>query len=189
LEENNKALVDLTNAPKLIRRGVIYEMRLQGKTCVTNKERPLYIVEVVGEAQDIEMISVFKAQPNAMPPIKAFVQKEYKLAYRQDTLLGQLANTLKGVKKQYRNHDYPPLFMDMVYFGQDTFTGHLGKGFYERTQDRILADGKTLEQGNRTGVFISFDSIEWFTAVVDLSDAIEKYLVNKQIWFGGIKFD
>ena len=171
--------------PTKVHTGVLY----------VNK-RPVYIVEVIEErGEPAEYVTVYAAhtpktvrgQENSedVTPVKAFDTVKQEIGKIKDTtVLGKLANKIHKPKYKLKQVVKPPLFMTDILPGVDTFTGKEGRGFYEREKDRVVI-GKEMKviHGERTGVFIAFDSIVWEKTKVPTNNILADYHARKTLFF------
>jgi len=156
-------------------------------------KKPVYIIEVVEEnGENAEFVTVYEAhrhknEEDASIPVKAYDVVEKDMNYiKPTTLLGQLASKMVKPNKKRIKITKPPLFMTEIMVGKDTFTGKEGRGFYEREKDEVRItkkEGIGVKRGDRTGVFISLDSIIWEKVRVPTTDLVEEYQARKTLYF------
>lgn len=157
-------------------------------------KKPIYIVEIVEEnGNPGEYVTVYEAhrprdvkKDEVIVPVKAYDNVERDLnKVRNTTVLGDIASKIvKPNKKRYKVTK-PPLFMEDITVGKDTFTGKEGLGFYEREKDDIKISQKTgitVKRGKRTGVFVSLDSIIWEKLRVPTNDIVQEYKARKTLY-------
>ncbi len=176
---NLQEFFNTADSPTSITRGVVYN-RID-TTLELNKKDPLYIVDIIDEG-DQKVASVFRAMKQTLPPTKAFHTKKEVHKFETSTILSRLASSLSKPIEKKNILVEPPLFLEVVTEGKDTFSGFYGAGFFERAQDSFLPDGST-SKGAYTGVFITLNSIEWLSINFDLNKLISEYQVNREIWF------
>lgn len=177
--------LDSLDTPTRIHTGVLYVQK-----------KPIYIIEVVEEhGNPAEYVTIYDAhQPRTLSredlvditPVKAYDRVEKEIGKIKDTtILGQLASKINKPTKKIIHITKPPLFMTDIQVGVDTFTGKEGKGFYEREKDvvRITGKGMDIKHGDRTGVFISFDSIVWEKLKIPTDDVLMDYQARKTLFF------
>lgn len=175
--ESNDAMY-LKDNPPIIKTGTLYI-----------KKKPIYIIEKVENGEETEYVTVynvFKEQIDGKSPIKDYrVERRYS-EFKGDTPLTKFAKRYYQPKGHNYRVEEPPVFMEPIVWGKNTFTGREGKGFYEREQDRFKKEGDkvVLKKGDRTGIFITLDSITWEKLVVAPKDIYETYEAQKLLWFG-----
>lgn len=157
------------------------------KGCLYVDGDPVYIVEMLEDGNDPTMITIFKVQPKSDPPVKEFKPKLVTPTFSTKTILGRLAaKKYRGKQKAVRViEESPPLFMTPVVYGFDTFTGADGRGFWEREEDKLeVVDGKvTVTRGERTGVFISLDSVTWEKIVIPTGEVLKQWRAQETLFF------
>lgn len=165
--------------PTIIHRGVVNVKNSEGKSI------PTYIVEMIEDESGIEVVTIWGVYPESSPPRKDFTPVTQEITYRTETTLGQLASKLFKPKSKRAFVEKPPLFMTPIVYGTDTFTGKYGKGFHERTPDRIVRNEKAvrIEHGKYTHVFISLESVKWQNPIISAEDLTLRYQANKKLWF------
>lgn len=174
--------------PNVLRRGVL-SLKVKKDKTLLNKEsyelKPIYVVELMQENEQLSFVTVYEPHPNSNPVIKAYEKVKKKKSFSTETKLGQIANSTIKIPEKVIYQDKRPLFMAPVMDGVDTFTKVRGRGFYEREKDGIVVSGvgATFKEGKATGVFIGLDTIVWKDTVVLTSDILKQFEVNKQIWF------
>lgn len=142
-----------------------------------NKE-PIYIAEYKDKYPEIAVYAPMKTTIDGKDFWdKKFVMDE-KPQYRfsEETLLGKLAGKRLGSKnkKLVKKKLYEmPLFVTDIKMGVDTFTGHHGLGFWDRTPDKSSL--KEYVRGTETGVFICLDSFKWEDIKYTNEDLRETY--------------
>lgn len=145
--------------------------------------RPVYIVEHVEEDLS-EYVIVYNVHDTNEKenPIKAFTTKEIKKTIPGGTLVSNLIKSRLPNKVSYKRVDKDPVFIsNIIPLGVDTVTGKTGKGFFERTPDKVITsqkEGVKVQHGQYTGVFIGLDNVKWFKSYTPLESVVQYY--NKQ---------
>lgn len=175
-------LINLNNSPTVINRGVVF---LRDANNNVDKTKPVYIVEHFTDKSGMETVTVYNATLDAnKKPMKAKTQvTKSKNVFNPVTSLATVASHLFKKEEKIQYVDRAPIFMDLVYTSIDTFTKKQEKGFFERSQDSITLNG--VKEGQRSGVFIGFSSVEWLPPIVDLKDTIRQHQINQSIWLKG----
>lgn len=129
------------------------------------KKQPYYIVELIKE-EDMSYVMVYGVQPGTDDnPKKAAMQIQNNAnRFSNNTLLGQLANTMFPAKQTVKWVEKDPLFVAPVVPNQiNTFTGQTESGFFEREPDTVTVEAgkKKMVRGRNTGIFIGLSSVTW----------------------------
>lgn len=141
-------------------------------------KEPIYIAEYKDKYPEIAVYAPMKVKLDG----KEYWDKKYvvddKVQYRfsEETVLGKIAGNRLGDtnKKVLKKRLYEmPLFVTDIKMGVDTFTGHHGLGFWDRTPDKSTA--KEYIRGTETGVFICLDSFKWEDIKYTNDDLMEAY--------------
>lgn len=151
---------------------------------------PVYLVEMLEDNIEPKVLRVYALQKGSNPPVKAYTEKPIKTGIKPSSKLGRVATDLLKIEEQTvgtRKVDLPPLFITLVEYGKDTFTGKSGYGFYDRQPDTTRTTGETNEpvfkEGALTGVFVTLDSIEWSDPMVASKDIVDKYKAEELMRF------
>lgn len=147
------------------------------------QKKPVYIIELINE-KDTAYIAAYAVQeenidPKAPPIKRGRFEVKPTTQFSKTTTLSKLADTIysKSKKAVRAWKSDPPIFVcPVVHNQQDTFSGKIGSGFFEHTQDRwtTLNGQRKYERGAPTGVFIGLDSIVWEDKVTIPADSFVK---------------
>lgn len=96
---------------------------------------------------------------------KAYTMVQKPALFTGGSVMSRKAQQIFARKEEERAVERPPKFIAPVIVGTDTFTGKVGYGFYEHTDDREVA-GEFI-QGKPTGVFISLDLVKFGDTKID----------------------
>lgn len=180
-------MIEISGSPNIFHEGVYY-----------SEDSPLYIVEYFDNEYAPETYATVYEVAEASRkedaseeakqfPRKAYERKVVRRGYGDLTPLAKKAAEIHEPEQFVREVERPPVFMARIQYGEDTFTGYEGMGFYERTKDRFVVgkggNGEVVG-GKNTGVFITLDSIDWRRHYVPTSDALNKYAMQRTLWDG-----
>jgi hypothetical protein len=168
-EEFDELITPKANQLTYVRKGVLWIQK-----------KPHYIVELIKE-QNIAYVMVYKVHPDTDEnPQKLADELITKTnVFSNNTLLGQLANQIIPSKTGRKWIPKPPVFVAPVIPNrQNTFTGKIEEGFFEREEDRVVvtAGEAKIARGNNTGVFVGLSSIDWEPKVTIPTESLVKTL-------------
>lgn len=131
--------------------------------------KPLYIAEyhTGGDVNTPRTIAIYDVTTEKQPDGTEYYDKKYitkkvtKAKFKDKTLLGRMAHATEKVEPEIVKEYELPLFITTIEQGKDTFTGHVGDGFYEETRTHFDTSAGDFVSGDRTGVFICLDSFKW----------------------------
>lgn len=157
------------NLLQYVKRGVLWVQK-----------KPVYIIELINE-KDTAYVAAYAVQeenidPKAPPIKRGRFEVKPAAQFSKRTTLGKLADSIySNNKKDVRvwKSDPPVFVCPVVPNQQDTFSGKVGSGFYEHTEDHwtTLGTQRKYERGTPTGVFIGLDSVVWEDKVTISADS------------------
>lgn len=167
-------LIHIAETPAKLHRGVLY----------VNKQA-VYIVEMLEDGNQPTLLVAYNVQPNSKPPVKAYSVEKHQSMFKTGTILGRLASEKISLPPKTVREEKPPAFMTPVVYGIDTFSGLDGKGFWEREQDQVrFSEGEIkVVHGERTGVFISLDSILWEKIIIPTEEILKTWRAQETLFF------
>lgn len=147
---------------------------------------PIYYVETKTSQDNIAQFvlvyrpKIIKSETGLISIDKDYRSVPAKSSYSGETKLSILAKNIKESKSKGKQRVYnPPLFVSMVDWGKDTFSGKEGLGFWEYTPNKIDLTAKSMTEGHKTGVFILMSDIKWNKPVMDPKDVLEFMLSER----------
>lgn len=180
---------DSNGFPSILHQGIYYvRTKVPGKD---DQKDPVYIVEYLEKPNgyQADMVTVYEAVKDKHSNIrKSFYVDKQVHGYKGVTKLGKFANKLYPSTEKVKEITNRPLYVSQVGWGTDSFSGVEGRGFLDREPQKQRLNTKTGEiehyGGKTSGVFITFDSIEWEHQYVATRDIIDEERNNRYLFLG-----